>query len=168
MRWTAELEDERLLLDLLNTTPVTESGRVDLLAATWARERGGSGSAEELDRLRRARDLLQSVVRGEAPAHVLAPLVCDVRLRAEVDDGGLEWRLELLDPDHRLATRVVTTWSGLAERMPGRLRPCANDECRLFLLDRSHANTGRWCSMRSCGNRMKARRHYQRERRSSS
>ena len=47
---------------------------------------------------------------------------------------------------------------------PGRLRPCANDECRLFLIDRSKAGTARWCSMAVCGNRMKARRHYERAR----
>ncbi|MEU1163642.1 CGNR zinc finger domain-containing protein [Streptomyces sp. NPDC005921] len=48
--------------------------------------------------------------------------------------------------------------------MPGRLRPCANPECRLFLLDRSKGNSARWCSMAVCGNRMKARRHYRRTR----
>jgi predicted RNA-binding Zn ribbon-like protein len=47
---------------------------------------------------------------------------------------------------------------------PGRLPPCANEECRLFLIDRSKANAARWCSMAVCGNRMKARRHYQRSR----
>jgi predicted RNA-binding Zn ribbon-like protein len=54
-----------------------------------------------------------------------------------------------------------TRWPGTAQ---GRLRPCANDECRLFLIDRSKANAVRWCSMALCGNRMKARRHYQRGR----
>jgi len=44
------------------------------------------------------------------------------------------------------------------------LRPCANDECRLFLIDHSKANAARWCSMAVCGNRLKARRHYQRVR----
>ncbi|WP_419707640.1 CGNR zinc finger domain-containing protein [Promicromonospora sp. NFX87] len=33
-----------------------------------------------------------------------------------------------------------------------------------FLHDRSNANTARWCSMALCGNRFKARRHYQRTR----
>jgi predicted RNA-binding Zn ribbon-like protein len=164
VRWAPELDDERLLLDLINSTPVTEAGPVDLLTEAWASERGGSGSAGEADRLRRARDLLQSVVRGDAPAVVLEPLVREVRLRPEVLDTGLEWWPEVPEPDDRLAVRAVSTWSGLAERMAGRLRPCANDECRLFLLDRSHANAARWCSMKSCGNRMKARRHYRRAR----
>ncbi|GGJ34413.1 hypothetical protein GCM10010121_052110 [Streptomyces brasiliensis] len=48
--------------------------------------------------------------------------------------------------------------------VPGRLRACANPECRRFLLDRSRTNKGRWCSMAVCGNRMKARRHYERTR----
>ena len=43
-------------------------------------------------------------------------------------------------------------------------RADSNDECRLFPLDRSKANAARWCSMAVCGNRMKARRHYQRAR----
>ena len=31
MRWAPELADERLLLDLVNSTPVTEAGPIDLL-----------------------------------------------------------------------------------------------------------------------------------------
>jgi hypothetical protein len=46
----------------------------------------------------------------------------------------------------------------------GRLRACANLDCTLFLLDRSHADRARWCSMAICGNRMKARRHHRRTR----
>ena len=164
VRWAPELDDERLLLDLINSTPVTETGPVDLLTAAWARERGGSGSADEVSRLRRTRDLLQSVVRGDAPAVVLEPLVRDVRLHPHVRDTGLEWSPQFPEPDDRLAVRAVLIWSGVAERMPGRLRACANDECRLFLLDRSHGNAARWCSMKTCGNRMKARRHYRRGR----
>lgn len=162
MRWTPD--DEPLLLDLLNSTPVTETGRLDLLTESWARERGGSGSAGEVSGLREARELLQSVVRGDAPATVLEPLVRDVRLYPEVRDTGLEWALEVSATDDRLTARAVLAWNDVAERLPGRLRACANDECRLFLLDRSHANAGRWCSMKSCGNRMKARRHYRRGR----
>ncbi|MGV0807475.1 CGNR zinc finger domain-containing protein [Mycolicibacterium setense] len=36
-----------------------------------------------------------------------------------------------------------------------------NPDYRLFLIDRSKPNTARWCSMATCGNRMKARRHHQ-------
>jgi len=67
-------------------------------------------------------------------------------------------------PERRLALRAVLAWDAVARQSPGRLRPCANDECRLFLIDRTKNNTARWCSMAVCGNRMKARRHYQRGR----
>jgi predicted RNA-binding Zn ribbon-like protein len=58
----------------------------------------------------------------------------------------------------------VLTWDALRVSVPGRLRPCANPECRQFLIDHSKPNTARWCSMAVCGNRMKARRHYRRTR----
>lgn len=159
-------DDESVLLDLLNSTPVLDSGPVDLLggddeASVWARIRQGAGSAAEAAHLRRVRDRLQAVVRGAEPAARLQPLLDDVRLLPEVVEGGVSWRLDV-DPDLRLGARALLAWGQVQERMPGRLRPCANDECRLFLLDRSRPNTARWCSMKVCGNRLKARRHYQR------
>jgi predicted RNA-binding Zn ribbon-like protein len=38
------------------------------------------------------------------------------------------------------------------------LRACNNTECRWLFLDTSKNHTRRWCEMRICGNRMKARR----------
>ena len=40
-----------------------------------------------------------------------------------------------------------------------RLKICAAPECRWAFVDRSRNATRRWCSMRSCGNRHKLRRH---------
>lgn len=48
-----------------------------------------------------------------------------------------------------------------------RVRQCSDDEgngCGFFFVDLSRNRSRRWCSMESCGNRAKARRHYQRER----
>jgi hypothetical protein len=44
------------------------------------------------------------------------------------------------------------------------LRVCAADDCGIRFVDRSPAGNRRWCSMRRCGNRTKARRHYGRAR----
>ena len=45
-----------------------------------------------------------------------------------------------------------------------RVRQCANDRsCDYLFVDRSRNRSRRWCSMESCGNRAKARRHYQRQ-----
>jgi predicted RNA-binding Zn ribbon-like protein len=39
-----------------------------------------------------------------------------------------------------------------------KLRACGNPECRWLFLDTSKNHTRRWCDMKICGNRMKARR----------
>jgi predicted RNA-binding Zn ribbon-like protein len=39
-----------------------------------------------------------------------------------------------------------------------RVRACDNEECRWLFLDTSKNHTRRWCDMKICGNRMKARR----------
>ncbi len=44
------------------------------------------------------------------------------------------------------------------------LRECASQECEWLFLDTSKNHSRRWCSMTSCGNRSKARTHYQRAR----
>jgi predicted RNA-binding Zn ribbon-like protein len=46
-----------------------------------------------------------------------------------------------------------------------RVRLCADAQCLWLFLDASKAGTRRWCDMAACGNRAKARRHYQRARR---
>lgn len=144
---------EAVLLDLLNTTPVVDDRPTDVLDGEWLRAHGASG--RRLADVRRLRDDLQRVVRGDVAADVLAPYLVGVVRVPRIVDGALEWRL-----DADWAARLVLAWGDIEAAMPGRLRPCANGECHLFLLDRSRAGTARWCSMEVCGNRMKARRHY--------
>lgn len=160
--------DEALLLDLLNTTPVVDGivhdGLADSAATkTWMRAHGVATTAEESAALLDARAVLQKVVRGETGPKALERFVEDVRLRPLAGADGLEWRVDV-DGGAAGAVRAVLAWDALRISSPGRLRPCANDECRLFLIDRSKPNTARWCSMAICGNRMKARRHYRRAR----
>jgi predicted RNA-binding Zn ribbon-like protein len=46
-----------------------------------------------------------------------------------------------------------------------RLKACANDECQWAFYDRSRNHSRHWCSMAECGNRAKARVHYDRAKR---
>jgi predicted RNA-binding Zn ribbon-like protein len=46
------------------------------------------------------------------------------------------------------------------------VRECAGSACTWLFLDRSRNRSRRWCSMQTCGNRAKARRHYGRRGRS--
>ncbi|WP_206503412.1 CGNR zinc finger domain-containing protein [Streptomyces chrestomyceticus] len=156
------------LLDLLNSRPRVDGEEQDALGdpaegRRWAREHGGEGSLAELALLREARDVLQAVVRGESSPAALGPLLEGVHRTPEATPDGLRWVLRT-PPHARLAVETVLAWADTEKQLPGRLRPCANDECRLFLLDRSRANRARWCSMAVCGNREKARRHYERNR----
>ncbi len=45
-----------------------------------------------------------------------------------------------------------------------RVRLCAAENCGWFFLDRTKNHRRRWCDMKVCGNRVKARRHYLRVR----
>ena len=151
------LDWQSVLLDLLNTTPVIDGQMVDRLDGRWLRAHHADDGVAAVQRVR---DDLQRVVRMEADPSVLRRYLTDVRQVPDIGPDGVDWSLEADWP-----ARVVLAWGELERDMPGRLRPCANDECRLFLIDHSRAGTARWCSMSGCGNRMKARRHYSRTRR---
>ncbi|MBE1532761.1 CGNR zinc finger domain-containing protein [Actinomadura algeriensis] len=160
--------DDQALLQALNSTPVVDGRDMDLWRDDneldrWAREHGGSGGDEERRWLRVARDALQAVESGKAGESRLHRVLADVRKVPRPGPSGIEWHLEV-PPERRLAVELVLAWADVKERMPGRLRPCGNPDCRLFLLDRSRAGTARWCSMKTCGNRLKARRHQARTR----
>ena len=81
-------------------------------------------------------------------------------------EGGFRWRFggapraldRMLWPVVRSAGELLAT----PERE--RVRECDSDRCSWLFIDRSRARTRRWCDMKSCGNRAKARRHYQRVR----
>jgi predicted RNA-binding Zn ribbon-like protein len=165
---TDTVPDEGLLLAVLNSTPVVDGVPTDDLAdpapaRAWLARAGGLGTEAELQHVRQVRQALQAVVRGQQPPDVLGPVLQGVTCVPALTDGRIAWTLAG-PPERLLAVRAVLAWDALAKHSPGRLRPCANDECRLFLIDRSKANAARWCSMAVCGNRMKARRHYQRSR----
>lgn len=161
--------DEALLLDLLNTTPVTGGVQTDALeqwpaARDWMRQRAIPANVEQLHALLAARPLLQDVVRGDQPPSVLSTILERVRYVPAIAESRVQWSIESVEGSFEVAARCVMAWDRLQRSHPARLRPCANTECRLFLIDRSKPNTARWCSMAACGNRMKARRHHLRQR----
>jgi predicted RNA-binding Zn ribbon-like protein len=159
--------DETLLLDLLNTTPVIDGVPKDELADAdsgrrWLAAHDQPAGEEEWRALLDVRAVLQDVVRGDTSPASVARFVEGVSRRASFEGEGIAWTLDV-PAGRSAAARAVLAWDAL--RDSGRLRPCANSECRLFLIDHSRPNNARWCSMAVCGNRMKARRHYQRTRR---
>ena len=133
-------EDEFLML--LNSAPVIDGAITETLSDT---------------KLRRLRDDLHRVIRKEAESLVLTPYLKGFSEHPSIDANGVNWTLT--GPVERLLlAEMVLEWSRVNAELPGRLRACGNPECNKFLIDHSKPNTARWCSMASCGNRMKARR----------
>jgi predicted RNA-binding Zn ribbon-like protein len=83
-------------------------------------------------------------------------------LRTMVDRAGSSfgWRLRRVTPETLLAPILWSAGDLLTGRRLGRVRQCANADCRWLFVDESKAGTRRWCSMTACGNRAKAHRHY--------
>jgi predicted RNA-binding Zn ribbon-like protein len=167
-------DDEAVLLALLNSSPVIDGVPADALghddaARDWLAEQGLDVPVTEREALRSGRDLLQAVARGSLPPAALEGLLEGVVSRPSFRGDELTWTLgrsggDPLTGSRAVLARAVLTWDHLRTTRPGRLRGCANDECTLFLVDRSKSNSARWCSMAVCGNRLKARRHHQRAR----
>lgn len=157
----------------------------------WCRRAGilGAATASELERLAARSPTRAEAVRGEAIAlreavFRLADAARQGRTAPKADlailnrclleypegralapsQGRLVWRshgdgIELGSPlgaIARLAADLLVT----AE--PESIRCCAGPGCGWLFHDTSPNKRRRWCSMEACGNRAKARRHYQR------
>jgi predicted RNA-binding Zn ribbon-like protein len=71
----------------------------------------------------------------------------------------LEWRwADERDPALPLWALSISAADLMTSEAIERLRTCGNAECRWLFLDTSKNHTRRWCDMKVCGNRMKARR----------
>jgi predicted RNA-binding Zn ribbon-like protein len=86
------------------------------------------------------------------------------RLRLERRGDDLVWTWAARDD--ALAAPLWPVLRSAAELLTSedrrQVRECAGTSCTWLFLDRSRNRSRRWCSMESCGNRAKARRHYRR------
>lgn len=124
-----------------------------------------------------ARDLREAIYRvfsavaaGQTPAATEVSVLSDAATsawthhRIAPSDAGFAWELVLdpgslelpLWPVARSAAELITS-ADLTS-----VRECALETCSWLFLDRSKNHSRRWCDMKSCGNRSKARRHYRR------
>jgi predicted RNA-binding Zn ribbon-like protein len=84
-------------------------------------------------------------------------------LRLEAREGALAWQWR-----HDGNTLTAPLWpvaraaAELLTAAPAPVRECDGAQCTWLFLDYSRGRSRRWCSMASCGNRAKARRHYHR------
>lgn len=180
----------RLCLDFANTAESLAS-YADLLA--WSQQAGivteseAHHLREEATRhptaaaaiLERATALREAIYRTfSAVADERSPEATDIatlndtlsealsRLRLTLTADGFSWRWagngdaleQVLWPVAQSAAELLTAGE------LSRVRMCAGDDCGWLFFDASKNQSRRWCSMEDCGNRAKARRHYQRQR----
>lgn len=150
-----------------------ERTRLERLAASHPRK-----AADALSRARGLRELLFRMFSATTDGHVPASEALDEftallaeaakHRRLEPADGGLRWHWSRGDDelDWMLWPLAWSASELLGSEDLGRLKECAQDDCRWIFLDLSKNRSRRWCTMEECGNRAKARRHYEKSRKS--
>lgn len=83
---------------------------------------------------------------------------CDSRLRWKADRDGTN------RPDTPFRKLASAALELLTSEAISKLSACSNPECRWLFLDGSKNKGRRWCDMKLCGNRIKARRYRGRQR----
>ncbi|MEV5302490.1 CGNR zinc finger domain-containing protein [Amycolatopsis methanolica] len=167
-------------LDLVNTVawrldPARREERLpdDDALRRWAEAAGftvvADGGVTEVRELREvAHRVLEPLATGAEPGDVepLRRLIVGALARAEVASVvPLEWRIPVHGTRDLRDALALETWRLLQFEDLTRLCRCADDGCGRLFLDRSRNGSRRWCSSADCGNRERARRHYQRARR---
>jgi len=155
---------------------LTEKEEKRLRAEAFERPRAAVAALRRAVALRESIfELFVALARGErAPERALDAVnaalpdaLATLRLRA--DGTRFSWRFAHGDADLApiLAPIVRAAADLLTSDDLARVRECGSDTCFWLFLDRSKNGTRRWCDMKVCGNRAKARRHYHRERKTS-
>lgn len=129
-----------------------------------------SASADALVACRELReaaaDVLYDAVDDRTPAasqiKTLERFFKDAREHQRLSWSGsrLAWEWPATESGAELPFWLLTlsTTRLLTSDDMGRLRACEKPDCRWLFLDTSKNHTRRWCDMKLCGNRMKARR----------
>jgi hypothetical protein len=148
-----------LLIEFLNTVD-EEDGSDELpddsAAATWFAEHGLAADGLRAKEARQARDALRAAVDDQASPGGLP----GVGLTVNLSPAGEP----MLDSPHPLGPLLITAARLAIEDRWQRIKLCAMHSCRYAFYDESRNRSGRWCSMKVCGNRAKTRAFRSRQR----
>ena len=160
---------------------LSEAAR-DRLAARAREDREGAEAAFEA--ARELREAIYRIFSARVEGRPAPPEDLD-RLNAALPDalggmrvemgngsgdgqGGPAYAWSRCDASETLAAPLRPIVRSAAELLVSgdldRVRECDGTSCTWLFLDQSRNRSRRWCSMETCGNRAKARRHYRRNR----
>ncbi len=116
-------------------------------------------------------DIFSAVAQRRAiPSTALAILNKAVRQAArhtQLVNANRRFTREWIEPESNLDSMLWPVSRAAAELLIGEeigyVRQCASETCSWLFLDKTKNHRRRWCDMKSCGNRDKARRYYQRQ-----
>lgn len=134
-------------------------------AGLWrGRKRMSDGEAETVREFRDA--LRRFVLHKRNPARIAEMQRFAARVGLGVtfrDDGGVE--LTALDDgvDHVLGTLIATIHISMVDGTWERFKCCELESCGWAFYDSTRNRSGRWCSMKTCGSRHKAREYLKRK-----
>jgi predicted RNA-binding Zn ribbon-like protein len=86
---------------------------------------------------------------------------------AQIVHTNRHFAWEWISPDNNLDSMLWPLAQSAAELLTSEelsyVRQCASETCAWLFVDKTKNHRRRWCDMKSCGNRDKARRYYQRQ-----
>lgn len=171
-----EARAEKLLTyaDLLSWA--VQTGEITVPDARKLLNAANHSSTKAAATLRRARELRQAVyaifsaiAREDAPStkdlDVLNRYWKHAATHTSVGHSGGEFqKIWVMDEDDELDRPLWPVAASAAELLTSEnltmARECASDRCSWLFLDSSRNKSRRWCDMKTCGNREKAKRHY--------
>jgi len=110
-------------------------------------------------------------LRHGIPSTALATLnraVQHASRQAQITYGNRRFNWEWLFPENSLDSMLWPVARAAADLLVSddlaNVRQCASEDCAWVFLDKTKNHRRRWCEMRTCGNRSKARTYYQRQR----
>jgi predicted RNA-binding Zn ribbon-like protein len=148
--------------------------QVELLTQEQARRLAHSVQARDAQKVLSAakelREALSAYVYGRIdrtrtlgePLPILERHFHDAALHRtlQTDDARLGWTWSGVEhePEFPLWRLAQESEDLLMSHAPEQTKECGDPSCRWLFLDTSKNHTRRWCDMKTCGNRMKARR----------
>lgn len=168
----------RTCLDFVNTANWSATGALiedkfetDADVAAWCRDTGLGGAGGSLEAVRQFRGALRGVLVARMQDQ--DPDAADVaRLNgalAALPAQVIPPNRPGLDPALTLEQAVSISAAALLGRASEieRVKICPGNDCAWMFLDESKNRRRTWCSMETCGNRAKAKRHYRRRSKSA-
>ncbi len=120
--------------------------------------------------------IFKAVAEGEAPEDedlvLLSAMVAEAQEHAQIVPGMNGFRWDWVGKQERLDCMIWPVVRSASDFLTSdeldTVRVCASDSCNWLFIDTSKNHSRRWCNMKSCGNRAKARRFYTRKKSSVS